>query len=67
MYDVLNIYRVRRGSLSRDKLGLVKYNVQVYIDVLGMNKMEAWVKFILCFIPALLCKRIRKKIVTSSL
>lgn len=67
MSDTLSVYRFRKGSLSRNKLGLIKYNVQIYRDVIGLNLFSAWIKFVFNFVPALICKKIRLKIVNSNL
>lgn len=67
MYDTLSIYRTRSESLSRKKLSLIKYNVQVYKTILKLNTLQAYLKFLFMFMPSFLCKRLRQKIANSSL
>lgn len=55
----LACYRVREGSLSSNKFRLVKYNVQVYRDVLHYNVFRAWFVFLFMFLPSYLLKKLR--------
>ena len=67
MFDTLSLYRIRRDSLSRNKFKLIKYNVQVYKDILNHSPIIAWARFLFFFMPSFLMKRIRHKIANSSL
>lgn len=60
--EPLGIYRIRKGSISHNKLSLVKYNTQVYQEVLGFSKFRAYAFFACFFMPAFLIKRIKKSI-----
>ncbi len=65
MLDALAIYRLRGDSLSNAKIKLVKYNVRVYREVLKMNPVSAWCKFLFDFMPHYLAKRLRLKIINQ--
>lgn len=67
MFDTLSLYRIRRDSLSRNKFRLIKYNVQVYKDILNYSPIMAWAKFLFFFMPSFFMKKIRKQIANSSL
>lgn len=49
--EPLVYYRVRTNSLSRKKMSLIKYNVQVYRDILKYTWFRAWTVFLFCFCP----------------
>lgn len=49
--EPLVYYRVRSNSLSRKKLTLIKYNIQVYREVLNYGWLHAWLVFLFCFTP----------------
>lgn len=51
-------YRIRQGSVSRDKISLTKYNVAIYRQVLGYSKAGAWLMFLFIFLPFYFGKRI---------
>lgn len=55
--EPLAYYRVRRGSLSRQKMGLVRYNLDVYRKVLHFSVIKAWAIFLLEFMPRYIIKR----------
>lgn len=55
--EPLAYYRVRKGSLSRDKLSLIKYNIAVYEEVLGMSAFMACLKFMFSFVPCYFGKK----------
>lgn len=59
------IYRVRKDSLSNNKVKLIKYNVQVYHDILGLPIWVSWLKFLFHFMPWYIAKRIRIKIINQ--
>ena len=49
--EPLAMYRVRKGSVSRDKFSLVKYNIAIYREVLGYSKIRAVLTFLFIFLP----------------
>ena len=49
--EPLAIYRVRKGSVSRDKFSLIKYNVAIYRQILGYSKVRAVLTFGFVFLP----------------
>lgn len=63
--EPLAIYRIRRNSLSNKKFNLVKYNIQVYKDVLGYPNIIAWLKFLFDFMPHYIAKRLRLRIINQ--
>lgn len=63
--DVLAYYRVRKDSLSNNKLKLIKYNVQVYKEVLKLNSLLSWAMFIFIFCPHHLIKKSRLLIINK--
>lgn len=58
----LAYYRVRKNSLSSDKLRLVKYNVDVYRRVLGFSRVKAYLVFSVFFLPTYVMKICRKNL-----
>lgn len=61
--DVLAYYRIREGSLSRNKLKLIKYNVLVYKTVLKYNTIKSWLIFLFVFTPNFFLKELPLKLV----
>ena len=59
----LAYYRIRVGSLSNRKLKLIKYNVQVYKDILKYSTLRALLVFIFKFTPNYILKKIRIRII----
>ena len=55
--DALAVYRVRKGSVSRYKLSLTKYNVAIYKQVLGYSGMRAVLTFVFIFMPFYIGKK----------
>lgn len=47
----LACYRIRKSSLSRNKIKLVRYNVAVYKQVIGYSTLRAWATFLFVFMP----------------
>lgn len=56
--DPLAVYRIRKGSISRSKLSLVKYNVAIYRKVLGFSLFRSVSTFIFVFMPFYCGKKI---------
>ena len=59
--EPLVYYLHRKGSVSSDKLTLVKYNVNVYETVFSYSKLKSWIYFLFLFLPTYFCKRLRVK------
>lgn len=57
--ESLALYRYRAGSISSNKMNLVKYNLNVYRSVLGYSKLKSWTIFILLFMPTYILKKIK--------
>lgn len=53
----LAIYRKRQGSVSRNKLSLIKYNRAIYMDVLDYSSFRATVMMLFVFLPFNLVKK----------
>lgn len=60
--EPLAYYRIRGNSISRNKFDLIKYNVQVYKDVLNYNFIKAWSLFLFRFMPSYIIKTIKYRI-----
>lgn len=61
MTECMARYRLRSNSLSANKLALVKYNVNVYKQVLGYSSIRAYLTFLFLFMPAYTMKKIRNR------
>ena len=59
--EPLVYYLHRKGSVSSDKLTLVKYNVNVYETVFSYSKLKSWIFFLFLFLPTYFSKRLRVK------
>lgn len=49
--EPLATYRIHAGSVSRNKLSLIKYNVSIYRNVLGYSKAGSILMFVFVFMP----------------
>lgn len=56
--EPLAIYRKRTDSISRNKMSLVRYNIAVYEQVLGMSPLAARLFFTFVFMPSYTIKRV---------
>lgn len=65
LIEPLAIYRMRANSLSRNKSKLVKYNVEVYHEVLRIPYWRSWLKFVFQFMPWHVAKRLRLRIINQ--
>ena len=54
----LAVYRIRKGSVSRDKLPLVKYNISIYKQILGYSAVRAVLMFTFIFMPFYIGKKV---------
>lgn len=57
MREPLAIYRKRKGSVSRNKASLIKYNRAIYMEVLGYSRFKATLIMVLVFLPFNLAKK----------
>lgn len=59
--EPLSLYRVRSGSISSNKMEMLRYNYNVYHDVLGYDKLTS--ALILCgyFLPYYFYKKFKQK------
>lgn len=55
-------YRILSNSLSRNKIRLIKSNINVYSQILGYSKFKSILVFCLGFAPRHICKMIYNKI-----
>jgi len=62
LQEPLAYYRMRKGSVSRNKLGLIKYNILIYQKVLGFSKWKSFLYFYLLFTPTHAVKVLNSKI-----
>lgn len=51
-------YRIRKGSVSRDKFSLIKYNLTIYRQILGFSNIGSILMFIFLFLPFYFGKKI---------
>lgn len=56
--EPLAVYKVRKGSVSRDKFSLIKYNVAIYRDILGFSSFRAILTFSFVFLPFYFGKKV---------
>lgn len=59
--EPLAYYRQRKGSISSNKLSLIKYNVDVYQTVFGYTKIRAYFHFLFSFMPTYLLKILKRQ------
>lgn len=62
MPECLACYRLRTQSLSANKFSLVKYNVNVYKQVLNYPTYKAYLTFLFLFMPSYTLKKIKNRI-----
>lgn len=60
--EPLAYYRIRTGSISNNKLALVKHNINVYRTILKFSVLKAYLFFLFVFMPTYLLKRLKIKI-----
>ena len=49
--EPLAVYRMRKGSVSRDKFSLIHYNISIYREVLGYSRIGSVLMFSFVFLP----------------
>ena len=57
----LAYYRRRQNSISSDKTSLIKYNVNIYKQILGYPTLKAYLYFFFSFLPTYLLKVVKIK------
>ena len=62
MKECLAKYRLRNDSLSANKMGLVKYNINVYKEVLHFSTLKAYLTFMFLFMPSYIWKKMKNRI-----
>lgn len=60
--EPLSLYRVRSSSVSSNKIGLLKYNFNVYREHLGYNPVLSGAILFGCFLPYYFYKKLKQKI-----
>lgn len=65
MKEPLAIYRIMANSVSANKKSLIKYNVNLYREVLGWSKFRAMAYFFIVFVPAFFGKKCIMKLYNS--
>lgn len=60
--EPLAYYRIRSGSISNNKLALVKHNINVYRTILKFPVLKAYLFFLFVFMPTYLWKRLKIRI-----
>lgn len=60
--EPLAYYRLRNGSISNNKLNLVKYNINVYRTILKFSLFKSYLFFLFVFMPTYTWKKIRIKL-----
>lgn len=59
--EPLVYYHKRTGSVSSNKMGLIKYNIKIYEVVLHYSWLKARICFMFMFMPSYILKVLRKK------
>ncbi|MGI6220070.1 MAG: glycosyltransferase family 2 protein [Bacteroidaceae bacterium] len=65
MKEPLAYYRIRSGSISRNKMSLVRFNISVYEKVLGYSRIRASLMFLFVFLPSYFMKKLRLRIINA--
>lgn len=63
LQESLALYRVREGSISSNKIDMLRYNFNVYNQVLGYNKIISTILLCGYFMPYYFYKKIKQRIV----
>ena len=59
--EPLAYYRIRQNSISKKKITLVKYNLNVYRTVLKYSLPKAYLFFFFIFLPTYFLKKLKEK------
>ena len=57
--EPLAYYRKRNNSLSSNKRSLVKYNINIYKQILGFSTIKAYLYFTFFFLPTYFLKTLK--------
>ncbi len=60
--EPLALYRIRSGSISSNKFEMLKYNFNVYHDILKFNRLTSWLMLGGYFMPYYFYKKIKQKL-----
>ena len=60
--EPLAFYRIRKNSVSRNKMSLIKYNILIYQKILGYSPLKSHLYFLFIFIPNHFLKKTKQKI-----
>lgn len=60
--EPLAYYRLRNGSISNNKLNLVKHNINVYRTILKFSLLKSYIFFLFVFMPTYTFKKIKIKL-----
>ena len=60
--EPLAFYRIRKKSVSRNKLSLIKYNILIYQKILGFSSLKSHLYFLFIFMPNHFFKKLKQKI-----
>lgn len=61
LQESLALYRVRKGSVSSDKLEMLRYNFNVYNQIRGFSKFTSALILSLYFMPYYIYKKIKQR------
>lgn len=62
--EPLAVYRLRKGSVSREKISLIRYNISIYREVLGYSRLGSVLMFSFVFLPFYFGKKLLNAIKT---
>lgn len=62
MNECLACYRLRKNSISANKFTLVKYNINIYKQILNYSSFRAYLTFIFLFMPHYTLKKIKNRL-----
>jgi len=62
MKEPLAYYRIRENSVSSNKISLLKYNANVYQEILGYSKIKSYLYLFLLFLPTYALKILKRNI-----
>ena len=60
--EPLAYYRIRKDSISSNKVSLIKHNIRVYQIVLNYSTLKSYLVFFFCFLPHYFFKKIRVRL-----
>ena len=60
--EPLAYYRLRSGSISNNKINLIKHNINVYRTILKFSLLKSYIFFLFVFMPTYTFKKIKIKL-----